>query len=279
VGEEQFAVRVGDGELVGHRARAGRPALLLHGGPAFSDYTEGLADELNGIFATIRYTQRGTPPSTLGPPYTIETHMRDALTLLDHFGLDRAWVVGHSWGAHLALHLAVAHPQRVAGLICVSPLGARGDVFEEFDRNLRRGLTPQQVAFVDGFEARRREGTATLPDALKRWRLFWPNYFAHPEGAPPALDLAIGGDCSRETNASIADHFAAGTLEHGLATVRLPALVMHGDLDPLPLRSAAETAALIQDAVLETIHDCGHWPWLEQPGAVRAATERFLAMR
>ena len=274
--EERFEAPVADGGLVGHRGGTGRPALLLHGGPAFSDYTVSLAEELEGIFATIRYTQRGTPPSTAGPPYSVETHVEDALAVLDHFELERAWVVGHSWGAHLALHLVVAHSERLVGIVCVSPLWARSDVFEEFDRNLRRGLTPDQVEFVDEYEVRRSEGTATLDAALERFRLFWPNYFAHPADAAPMPELTIGVQSSADTNASLEHHFEAGTLERGLPDVRLPALVIHGDLDPLPLRTATDTAALIPGAAMEIIEDCGHWPWLEQPREVRRIVERFL---
>src|SRR5262245_18851654 len=106
--------------LPGHREGTGRPALLLHGGPGLSDYMGPLAQELDGLFETFRYTQRGTPPSTSGPPYNVETHVADAIAVLDHFGVDEAWAIGHSWGGHLALHLAVAHPNRVRGLICIN---------------------------------------------------------------------------------------------------------------------------------------------------------------
>jgi hypothetical protein len=53
--------------LDGHRAGTGRPALLLHGGAAVPDYMGGCATALDGLFATVRYTQRGTPPSTSPP--------------------------------------------------------------------------------------------------------------------------------------------------------------------------------------------------------------------
>src|SRR3989442_1543115 len=123
--EEPFELEVGDGRLRGHRAVGeAPPALVLHGGAAVSDYTGGLAEELDGLFSTIRYTQRGTPPSLAPGPYTVETHVADALAVLDHFGLERAWAVGHSWGGHLALHLAVAHPERLLGIVGVAALGA-----------------------------------------------------------------------------------------------------------------------------------------------------------
>lgn len=63
--EEPIAVAVGDGALAGHRGGDGRLALLLHGGPAWPDYTEGCARELDGLLATMRYTQCATRPSTV----------------------------------------------------------------------------------------------------------------------------------------------------------------------------------------------------------------------
>jgi pimeloyl-ACP methyl ester carboxylesterase len=82
VREEPFEVHVGGGSLVGCAAADGAPALLLHGGPAISDHMGSCALELEGLFTTLRYTQRGVPPSTAGPPYSIESHVEDALAVL-----------------------------------------------------------------------------------------------------------------------------------------------------------------------------------------------------
>lgn len=274
--EERFEVPVGDGVLVGQRAESDHPALLLHGGPGMSDYTEGLAEELDGLFATIRYTQRGAPPSTVGPPYTVDSHMDDALAVLDHFELERVWAVGHSWGGHLALHLAVSHPERLHGIVCVNPLGPLGDVFDEFGQNLRRRLTDEEIAYVDEIEGNRREGCATDEDVLDRFRTLWPQYFPDPASAPEMVVLAIGAACSADTFASIAEHFQAGTLESGLPNVRLPALFVHGEHDPLPVRTAAAGADLVPGGVLEVLPGRGHFPWLEAPGEIRSCVERFL---
>ncbi|MGZ4382515.1 MAG: alpha/beta fold hydrolase [Gaiellaceae bacterium] len=273
--EERFVVAVAGGALSGHRGGDGPPALLLHGGPAFPDYTEACAAELAGVFETIRYTQRGVPPSEAGPPYTIESHVADAVAVLDFFGLDRAWAIGHSWGGHLALHLAVAHPKRLLGIVCIDPLGAFGDIFEDFGRNLRRAVSPEQVARVEEVEARRRAGTATEADLLERSAIVWPAYFAHPESAPPHPVEHIGVQCSADTNASIAAHFERGTLVERLPGVSLPAFFVHGADDALPPRSSTETAALIPGARVELIEDCGHFPWLECPGELLRAYQLF----
>jgi len=266
------------GELVGHRSGIGFPALLLHGGPAFNDYTEGLAAELGGLFELARYTQRGVEPSTLGPPYTVKSHTDDAIAVLDHLDLDGAWIIGHSWGGHLALHLLVTHPERVRGVIGVDPLGARADVFPVFGENLRRGLDEESIARIDEAEAKRRRGEATEADLLERVRLLWPQYFADPAAAPPLPDgLKIGLRCSTDTDASIDEHFGRGTLERGLPRApHRPVLFVHADRDPLALRGVTETAALISDARVEVIEGCGHFPWMERPGEVERAVRAFL---
>ena len=254
-----------------------RTLLLLHGGPALADYTEGCAQELGGLFSTLRYTQRGTPPSTVGPPYSIESHMGDALAVLDAFGIERAWAIGHSWGGHLALHLLVAHSGRLLGVVCIDALGAHGEVFGEFGENLRRGLADEQVARLDEIEARRRGGEATEAELVERFAMLWPRFFADPASAPPNPAGHVGARCSADTNASIARHFERRTLAQKLPNARLPALFVHGACDPLPLRSSTETAALIPGATVEAFAGCGHFPWLERPGELRRAAQRFLS--
>ena len=271
--EEPFEVRVGDGALVGCAAPDGAPALLLHGGPAIPDYLGPCALEFEGLFATIRYTQRGVLPSTVGGPYSIESHMGDALAVLDAREVERAWAIGHSWGGHLALHLLVAHPDRLLGVVAVDPLGAF-DVFAEQDRRMRQRLSREQIERVEEIEALRSAGEVTDDELVERWGLLWPQFFLHEElaSAPPKH---VGPQCSIGTNASIATHLDRRTLELGLPGARLPLLIVHGVQSPLPVESAERTAALVPGAVFEPIDDCGHFPWIEQPDALRRAVERF----
>jgi len=276
VHEEAFEVAVDGGVLRGHRGGTGAPALLLHGGAAVPDYMGECAAALDGLFATIRYTQRGTPPSEAGPPYTIESHAADALAVLDALGIDRAWAIGHSWGGHLALHVAHLHEDRLLGLLLIDPLGADPTVFADLDANLRRGLSDEERARVDEIEERRRAGDVGEAELVERFRLVWPQYFAQRERAIPAPGR-VGVQCSIGTNRSIAAHYEAETLVFGLPGILLPARFVHGADDPLPIASTERTAALLEDARVETIPAAGHFPWLEQPEAFRATVERLLA--
>jgi pimeloyl-ACP methyl ester carboxylesterase len=273
VREEPFELPVEGGAIRGHRAGEGRPALLLHGGAAVPDYLGPCAELLDGLFETVRYTQRGTPPSEAPPPYTIESHMADALAVLDHVGLDKSWAIGHSWGGHLALHLVVAHPERIEGVFCIDPLGADPSVFGAFQKRLDEVLTEDERTRVQEIEERRRAGEVTVEELVERSRLVWPVYFRGAASPPPE---DIGVEASIQTNRSLAEHFERRTLARRLPEVRAPALFVHGEDDPLPPASSSGTAALIPGALVETIPDCGHFPWLEQPEAFRAAVERLL---
>ena len=273
--ETAFELPVAGGEIVGHRGGSGAPALVLHGGPGLPDYMAGCAAELAGLFSTIRYAQRGVPPTTVGPPYSVDTHVADAVAVLDGLGIERAWATGHSWGGHLALHLAVAHPERVEGVVCVCPLGASLEVLVEFKENLLRPLPPERRAWLAEVEAREDAGTATKEESLASFEAIWPSYFADPAGAPP-FPFDAFGDGNAETFASIGEHVERRTLEDGLPAVRVRTLFVHGARDPLPARASTDTAAVMPNAEVVLLGGCGHFPWLEQPGELRRVVAGFL---
>lgn len=274
--ERPFEVPIEPGVLVGHRGGDGPPALLLHGGAAVPDYLGDCAELLSGLFTTYRYTQRGTPPSDAGPPYSVEAHVQDALAVLDAFEVDRAWAIGHSWGGHLALQVLVARPDRLLGVICVDALGADGGIFPEYEQNLARGMTDDEIGFVRETQARRRAGEVSEADLVEVFRIVWPRFFldAVNATAPPEH---VGVEASIGTNRSLAEHFARGTLWKGLPSAKAPVLFVHGEHDPMPIRTAWETAALIDGARVEPVANAAHFPWVEQPAAFRRAVESFLA--
>lgn len=95
-----------------------RPILLLHGLASTSHIFDLLAPRLAGRHRVVAYDQRGHGES--GKPsggYGFARTAADALAVRRRFGLRRPLVLGHSWGANVALELAVRRPDAVGGLV------------------------------------------------------------------------------------------------------------------------------------------------------------------
>ncbi|MER5645298.1 alpha/beta hydrolase [Streptosporangium sp. NPDC002524] len=97
--------------------RTGRPLLALHGhlseGASFADLAAGLAPG----WRVIAPDQRGHGDSDRAPDYSRRGYLDDVLALLDHLGLDRVAILGHSLGAVNAYQFAARHPGRVEVLV------------------------------------------------------------------------------------------------------------------------------------------------------------------
>jgi pimeloyl-ACP methyl ester carboxylesterase len=275
--EREFRAPAAGGEIVGWVSGSGPPALLLHGGPGMSDYLADLTKELAPVVTVARYQQRGLAPSVVDGDRTVEGHVADAVAVLDALGWDRAWVIGHSWGGHLAMHVAVAHPDRLLGLVVLDALCAVGDGgMAAFGENLTRELTDEQRAWIEDYNKREEAGEGTSEEAIEVLRTLWPYYYGDPTTAPPMPDLKMDLEGGLTTWSSINAHFEEGTLEHGMTKLRMPALVVHGLASPIPYVEAERTAELIPGTSLRLLPAVGHFPWIELPGSVRREIEAFL---
>ena len=98
---------------------SGDPVLLIGGAHVAGSYMPLLAQpELIDRYRLIRYHKRGMAGSThTTGTVSIADHASDAARLLDHLGVSRAHVVGHSSGGAIALQLALDHPDRVETLV------------------------------------------------------------------------------------------------------------------------------------------------------------------
>jgi proline iminopeptidase len=265
----EHEVAVPGGHVHAWQSGSGPPLLLLHGGPGLSDYTSTLEPELRGDYQVIRFQQRGLAPSTRQGPFGVERHMADAVAVLDALSIDRACVVGSSWGGHLAMHLAVHHPERFSSLVPVDPLGAVGDGGEaDLGSIISQRIPPEVAARAVELDERAMAGQGTPELALEAFSLVWPAYFASPDSAPPMPPMEISLECYAKTWDSIHDHLARQTLEKGLRSVRMPTVFVLGELSPIPPAHGEASASLVPGARCQIEKGCGHFLWMERPGAV-----------
>ena len=139
-------------------AGEGSPVVLLHGLTATHRYVVMGSKHLErGGHRVVAYDARGhgaSQPAPAPEAYRYEDLLADLLAVLDDQGLDRAVLAGASMGAHTALKAAIEAPERVAGLVVITPAYdpvAHGDAvsLERWDA-LSDGL---RTGGVEGFVA------------------------------------------------------------------------------------------------------------------------------
>jgi len=272
VKRSSFSAEAVGGTPGGWVAGDGHLVLLLHGGRDMSyEYVDELADEIGAGFRVAAHQQRGIEPSTLHGPISVEHEVSDVVAVLDALGWERARVVGHSWGGHLLLHLAVAAPGRLRGGLAVDPLGGVGDGgAEAFAAEMLRRTPDADRRRAQELDERAIRGEGGPEDALEATRLVWPAYFASPAHVVPFLPVQF----SVPAYAGILEALVAGRerLQSALADVHVPLGFVAGERSPMPPDlAAAATARAVPGAWLEVVSGAGHFPWFERPGCVRGA--------
>lgn len=269
--QQTFTTKTTGGSITGSVQGTGAPLLLLHGGPAMSDYMDLLESELAG-WKSVRYQQRGLAPSAVTGPFTVEQHVADAVAVLDTLGIDKAVVLGHSWGGFLALNLALAHPERITGLVLVDPLGAVGDGgFLEMGQNMVDRLLLPAIKPYAEVSKRLSAPKPTDADMLDSLRLLWPSYYANPAKAPALpSSMRVSMTAYGATFVSVSG-LQSGGLAKRLGGIKAPAVFVLGEKSPMPVKQGQSTALLLPQAEVRIVPEAGHLPWHEKPGCVAAA--------
>lgn len=210
---------------------------------------------------------RGEPVS---PPYTLEDMADDAAGLLDALGISRAHVCGMSMGGRIAQLLAIRYPLRVRSLISIySSTGNPG---------LPRPR-PEALQVMTMPSPRDRAGYIEFQ--LQAHRIFAGPGFPFDE----AWVRSIMGQsydrcfCPRGTGRQLLALLTQADRRQALASVKAPALVIHGTDDPLvPVEGGRETARSIPGAELLLIEGMGHdiphggaWPRIVEAIAAHTA--------
>jgi pimeloyl-ACP methyl ester carboxylesterase len=268
-GRETYAIVHGDGPC---------PTVLVHG---------GVGNATEWVLVAGRLERPLVIPDRpgFGLTYPIDYRKFDfredaagwLLGLVEGLGVEKIDLIGGSMGGFFAMAFATAYPERVRRLIL---LGSPAGLFREFPLFLRLMGNPILGRLISRLKIRD-------PETLRK-RVF-SGYVAHPERIPlDVLEVALVGMAlpgSALTNHTIMN--AVTTLrglrpqllmQQDMARLEVPTLFVWGDKDRVAGSAIGEDLApRMSDARLTLVQDAGHMPHLDQPEAVAAVVNPFLA--
>lgn len=260
---------------------SGPPVVLCHGGPGIYDYLGPVAAMIDDLASVHRYDQRGCGRSEHRCPYDVATFVADLDALRAHWGYDAWTVIGHSWGATLALLYAIQYPERIARLVYLSGTGIDPAWHREYRRNREAKLPPVERERLIHLNRRRRtakgaelarihEERSTLLETTEYYEATRlgdiPRYDRFPINY--SLNAALGKELKRMEE--------TGKLPAQVSRIAVPTLVLDGEGDPRPGWARAQIAQLIPGSHHVTIARAGHEPWVERPKATAQALRQFL---
>ncbi len=263
---------------------SGPAVVFVHAGLADRRMWDHQFSHLARAHRVVRYDWRGHGGSAdhEGPV----THHEDLLALMDALGIDRAALVGASYGGAYCADAALAAPERVTGLALVCP-GLSGhewpEVFTREARKMVLGAVPHErlEVYRAGHADPDPGDVAAMAEAQARFMVLGPGRV--PEDVPTeAWDLSLlmlrelfarrwsGPVCSTLWP----DPPAKGRLER----ITAPTLVVKGLSEIPQIQEVADLYAKgVPGARLLELPDTGHLPSVERPGELTAALAEFLA--
>lgn len=260
----------------------GDPVVILHGGPGLShEYLVPHLEFLAGTHQLVFYDQRASGNSPMEVPpesVNVENFVRDLEGIRVGLKIEKLTLLGHSWGGLLAMHYAVAFPGRTGRLILVDSAPPNSRLDAKNFRTRAERLSGEDAGIIDSI-AESEAFHRLEPEAVGRYlRISEKARFFNPDRI---ADLRM--DIDREKieklmwvgqlmNPCLEDY----DIEDQITGIECPALIIHGDYDPIPLESSEIIHRSIRGSELVMIEHCGHFPFIEAPREFSRVVESFL---
>lgn len=253
-------------EAAAARDNAALPLVLLHGiGSGAASWVQQF-DALGGTRRVLAWDAPGygtsTPLASASPVAT--DYARALADWLDTLGIGRCMLAGHSLGAIVAGAFAAAHPERVAGLLLISPAGGYGAA----DASVRAEKRDARLAMLAELGpqglAQKRSANMLSPHADETARAWvrWNMARIVPHGYEQATHLLANADLAADLAR------CAGKVQ---------TIVAVGAQDTITPPEVCERLAQIAHAPLHVVPRAGHAGYIEQPQAYSTLIESALS--
>jgi len=237
----------------------GPQVILLHGGPGAAGYMAPVARELSDSFRIVEPFQRRREQE----PLTVQRHIDDLHDVFAAYTSDeRPAVIGHSWGAMLALAYVAQHPDAARCVVLVG-CGTFDSAAREYLQSTVASRTTPQL----GSRLRRVSRETMDPDVrlCVYGRLLEPLYSYDSSADEVDETEEYDRKGHDESWRDMLRLQKRGVYPSTFAGITAPVLMLHGDWDPHPGRMTLATLQpyLPQLEYIE-LKNCGHYPWRER---------------
>jgi 3-oxoadipate enol-lactonase len=244
----------------------GEPLLLISGFLCDHTYWSLLIPSLTKQYQVIRLDNRGMGrSSTSNYAYSIKQMATDTAALVEHLGIDKVHVAGHSMGGQIAQELALAHPEKMLSLLLLSSL-AKGD--EHFNAIIETWGDLARILDLELYEK------VILP-----W-IFTNAFYSTPGAIETIINMAVNYPFPPIPQ-ELYYHSRAITssdIRFRLNCIHCPTLVLVSRQDILtPVKFSEELVQGIPNAELVVLDSGGHGFIIESPETVAQAICNFLA--
>lgn len=254
----------------------GEDVVLVHGltsSLAFWHHTQVL-NQLSNDFRVTVYDLRGHGYSTMTPTGYKSNELADDLAaLLDHLGIERARVIGHSFGGSVTLHFALSHGDRCAGaVICDTGFAALRylRVIDEWPGwEMWKEELPKYGITKDWFAQADQEGV----DVVLKKSLDIPVQFGLRSGG--SRNTPRFRKLLEETSVGQDFRDPAGLTEERLATIAPPVLALYGETSPFTAVSR-HLSQRLPNCAASVIPGVGHFFLLHAPDVFISSVQPFL---
>jgi pimeloyl-ACP methyl ester carboxylesterase len=231
---------------------SGAPLVLLHGGmltiylnfatliPTLARTHTVIGVELQGHGRTANIDRGITYPNLAS----------DVVALLDHLGIEKAAVIGHSMGGGVALELAVNHPDRVSAVVPISASVSKDGLHPDLSDPSTFGTSP----------------IMPTPQDFEDFKEAYARLSPHPEQFDAFLMSLSGMDSD-----------FAGWTDEQLAGISCPVLIVQGDNDFTTIAHAGVMRAKIPGSALAVIPAATHMQVTRRDTILLPVLEQFFA--
>lgn len=238
-----------------HDVGQGFPVVLLHGsGPGVTAWANW-----NKVFPLLKEDFRVIAPDMVGfgftqrpadPVFNMNVWVQQTIDLFDALGIEKANLVGNSFGGALALTMAIKYPQRVNRLVLMGSMGVSFPITYGLDRVW--GYTPSEANMEELLELFTYDHSFATKELIKtRYESSMQPGFQESFSAmfPAPRQQGVEG--------------MAGNQNY-IRNIPHETLIIHGREDRvIPLENSLQLLQLIDKAQLHVFGHCGHWTQIE----------------